>query len=158
MNGIPGGADRDRFRPIPRERCGGGDDACDDDRGGRSDARAAVDEAPERPRVARTLGDRHEPHGRDVHAEPRAGGGDEGDLDGDRDEREAARGKRAPEQHLDAEGGRDAGQEAGNVGNRAVQEDALVAHGHSVASRSAGVTRGSRGRATAPRPRAPRPR
>ena len=54
-------------------------------------ARAAIDEAPERRRVGRSTADRDEPDRRDVHPEAGAGRGDEGDLDGDRDEPEAAR-------------------------------------------------------------------
>ena len=152
----PDGADRDRTRPVAGQRRGGHDQARDNDGHARRDAGAAVDQAPERPRVARALGDRHQPHRRDVHPEPGARRGHECDLDGDRDERQPAGRQRPPEEDLHAERRGDSGEEADDVGSRAAQEDALVAHVHSVASGSAGVTRDSRGRAAAPRPRAPR--
>ena len=72
--------------------------------------------------------DGDEAHCRHVHAEATTRRGDERDLHRDGDEPEAARLEPAPEENLDAERGRDADDEPGDVRGRPRQERAFLAY------------------------------
>ena len=92
------------------------------------DARAALDQAAQAGTSPVPGPDRDRPDGRHVHAETGARGGHERDLHRDGDQREAAVGSSRPSSELHPEGGEHARRQPDDVGPRAREQRALVAH------------------------------
>jgi hypothetical protein len=134
----------------------------DRDRGQHADAGgdrgASVDQASERGRRARPARDRDVAHGREIHAEAAAGGGDERHLHRHGHQSQALAAEVATDQDLHAERRQHARAQADDVQGGAREQGALVAHIGGVfriARRFPAATPDSRGRAAAPRRRAP---